>query len=116
MLSVPLVPGTGVGNTLAWEDGGLSPDEGAVRERAWNALSVTCRTASRPSASTSAELAPPRIGVFEDAAFIVIHVAADAGRHPRARFGRSPPSSTTATWSSSACRAGATPGRGSPLR
>ena len=74
ILSVPLVPGTGVANTLAWADAGLqSADEAAARDRAWTALLRYLEDRESILGVDVSELQPPRVGVFEDAAFIVIY-------------------------------------------
>lgn len=57
ILSEPLVPGTGLGNTLS----GARPfDDAAGREAVWNAVAASCRTIRRPCASTWRSWERPR--------------------------------------------------------
>jgi hypothetical protein len=72
ILSVPLVPGDGVGNTLTWADTGRA-DEATVRERAWTGLLRYLEGRESTLGVDVSELATPRIGVFEDATFIVLY-------------------------------------------
>jgi S-layer family protein len=70
MLSVPLVPGTGVGNTLGWD---APPSEAMVGDRAWAELLRFVEGQRKILDVDTTELAAPRIGVFEDGALIIIH-------------------------------------------
>ena len=79
VVSVPLVPGTGVGNTLGWE---APADEGMIRDRAWSGLLRYLDANRRALGVDEAELAAPRIGVFEDGALIFIHAPRALGGIP----------------------------------
>ena len=79
MLSVPLVPGTGVGNTLGWDQ---PPSEAMIGDRAWTALLRYLDGQRKTLGVDAAELAAPRVGVFEDGALILIHAPRALGGIP----------------------------------
>lgn len=81
LLSEPLVPGTGVGNTLQWPAGIGPRDEEAVREIAWNALRAYLQNNPQFRIDV-AELGTPRITVVEDATIIQISVPRVVGGIP----------------------------------
>jgi hypothetical protein len=70
ILSLPFVPGTGVGNALRATG---TPGETPVREMAWSAL-VGYLAANEPTLGVDvSELSAPRVDVLEDAALIFIY-------------------------------------------
>ena len=66
VLSRPLIPGGGVGNTLR--------ASGPIGEaEVWQAVVRYLRGTRRSCGSTSSELAPARIGIFEKGALVQVH-------------------------------------------
>ena len=74
VLSEPLVPGTGVGNTLAWTEGAAPASEAAWKALTWSALtSYLQRHQDRLKVDVAELETTPNIGVFEGGAFIAVH-------------------------------------------
>jgi hypothetical protein len=74
VLSEPLVPGAGVGNTLRWPDGAGSPGEAQWKALVWSSLTAWLQRHQDRLKVDVAELeGTPSIGVFEGGAFIAVH-------------------------------------------
>src|SRR5262245_33252881 len=76
ILSEPLLPGTGVGNTIRWDDLGLAAQPSAkdIEREAWTAMEEFLRHAERQLHVDLRELDQPRIGVQENGE--IVHVFA----------------------------------------
>jgi hypothetical protein len=74
ILSRPMVPGTGVGNTLRWLDlGGRPADEGAMKDLVWSAVTDYLRENQSILRLDLSELSAPRIAIFEGGALIQVY-------------------------------------------
>src|SRR5688572_10149763 len=74
ILSVPLVPGNGAGNTLRWTGlGGRPADEGAMKDAAWSAVVGYLQQQQGALRVDVSELGAPRIGIFEHGTFIQVY-------------------------------------------
>src|SRR5262245_29718778 len=76
ILSEPLIPGTGAGNALHWEDLGLSaqPEAKDIERQAWTALQGFLRRAEGQIRVDIDELDQPRIAVFDGGALVQMSV------------------------------------------
>ena len=73
ILSEPLVPGTGEGNTLDWAGrGGAPASDAALEEATWSALLAYLDRHASILRVRTAELSAPRVGVFEGASLIAL--------------------------------------------
>src|SRR6266571_604819 len=65
VLSVPLIPGTGDGNRLTWEEvtGNPSPDDAAMQDAVWGAMRGYLQQHAAQLRVSLAELAAPRITI-----------------------------------------------------
>jgi hypothetical protein len=84
ILSEPLIPGTGYRNELRWVDllGAAPRDENAVKAEVWNALSAYLQAHQTQLRVDMSELGTPRIGVFEEAQLVQVHVPRVVGGYP----------------------------------
>ena len=82
ILRVPLLPGTGTGNELQWPQGAAPSGEGALKEKAWDAVRHFLST-RRELRLDMTQLEPgPRVGVFEDGGLVLLHAARVVGDVP----------------------------------
>jgi hypothetical protein len=74
ILSVPLVPGTGVGNQLKWLDlGGRPADEGAMKDFVWLAVLDYLRQNQSVLRVDLSELSAPRVSILEGGSLIQVY-------------------------------------------
>jgi trimeric autotransporter adhesin len=73
VLSEPLIPGTGKGNTLHWE-GLANPSESAIRERTWSAVSAFLARHQPELRLDASEFGVPRITVHEKGQLVYVYV------------------------------------------
>ena len=81
VLSHPLVPGRGRGNTLRW-DGLTAGAEGTLPDRVWQEVTGFLRQHEAQLRVDVAELGTPRIGVFESGTLIQMHAPRVVGGVP----------------------------------
>jgi hypothetical protein len=79
LLREPMIPGTGVGNRLRWEDVAGEPGEAAVREAAWAALVGYLERHAAVLRVDVSELGTPRIAVHEHGTLVQVHSARTIG-------------------------------------
>jgi hypothetical protein len=84
ILSQPLIPGTGMGNTLRWIDlGGSGPgDETLLRRAAWDALVLYLDRFQDELRLDPSELGTPRIAAHESGSLIQVYAARRVGGVP----------------------------------
>jgi hypothetical protein len=72
----PLIPGTGVRNTLRWQDLGISatPDDSAIKQEAWRAFTAYLERYQTQLRLDLSELGNPNIGVYDQGALVQIFV------------------------------------------
>ena len=100
--SEPLIPGTGVGNTMKWVSlGGRPADDGAMKDVVWSAVVGYLQQHERVLRVNTAELSSPRIGIFDHGNSIQVYSQRVLNGIP-VRDASVFPSSTTATSSCSA--------------
>jgi hypothetical protein len=77
ILSEPLIPGSGKGNTLRWQDLGFgaTPSDKDIERQAWTALQSFLRRTEGQLRVDLAELGQPRIRVYQDGALVQIVAA-----------------------------------------
>ncbi len=67
IVSEPLIPGTGLGNTMRWVDlGGRPVSESAMKDLVWTAVLGYLQQHESALRVDTSELSAPRIGIFED--------------------------------------------------
>ena len=74
ILSEPLVPGSGKGNSLRWPGSGAMPEESAVKSQVSSALSSYLSRHQSELRLNSAEFGAPRISVFEKGGLIFVYI------------------------------------------
>ena len=76
ILSEPLIPGSGKGNTLRWPDLGLraAPEAADIERQAWTALKSFLRRSEGQLRVDLAELGQPRVSAYNDGALVQIYV------------------------------------------
>jgi hypothetical protein len=72
ILSVPLIPGTGTGNSMRWVNG-RPEDDGAIKDAVWTAVVGYLQQNASVLRVDTAELSSPRIGVFEHGDIIQVY-------------------------------------------
>jgi hypothetical protein len=84
ILSEPLLPGSGTGNSLRWEDFGLAaqPSAKEIEREAWTAIQAFLRRTEAQLRVDVSELDQPRIGVFDDGALVQVSVGRAVGGVP----------------------------------
>jgi trimeric autotransporter adhesin len=84
ILSEPLLPGFGTGNSLRWEDFGFvaQPSTKEIEREAWTAIQAFLRRTEAQLRVDVAELDQPRIGVYDDGALVQVSVGRAVGGVP----------------------------------
>jgi hypothetical protein len=84
MLREPLLPGTGVGNALRWDDFGLQarPEAKDIEREAVAALQAFLRRAEGQLRVDLSELGTARVGVHEDGVIVQVYVPRAVGGVP----------------------------------
>src|SRR5688572_5081357 len=74
VLAMPLVPGRGAGNALAWPGPGAPADDAAFKAAVWQAFTSFLEARRGQLGIDTRELQPPSIGSYEDGR--LVHVVA----------------------------------------
>ena len=82
ILSEPLIPGTGRGNTLRWAGSGARPPDGVVEGQAWNAVAAFLARNRAELRLDSAEFGTPRVTVLERGSLVYVWVPRVVGGVP----------------------------------
>jgi hypothetical protein len=80
----PLIPGTGVGNTLAWSSFAVAgkPTEAQVKAAAWNALTAYLEATPALGVDVSELSRSPRVGIQDSGALVQIYAQRVLGGVP----------------------------------
>ena len=82
--SVPLVPGTGVGNTVTWSSLGLAApaDDAAYKDAVWQAFRAWLQTNQGVLGISTSELAAPSIGTYDNRRLVHVYAGRVHGGVP----------------------------------